>query len=457
MRRFLPLLVLAAALCIPLPARAGTTKPNIVLILTDDQRWDTLSYMPNVRKLINHGTPFTNSFVPNPECCPSRASILTGRYSGSTDVWGNTYPHGGWQTFHRSGDERSTIATWLDHGGYRTGLFGKYLNDYDSLQGRTFVPPGWDVWNAYATKPDYYNYDVNRNGTIVHFANANADYAVDAFAHMTAQFIRNTGNNTPLFAYYAPLAPHTPTTPPERYKNRFAHLPPIRTPSIPETDRTDKPPWIQDRRDISPQTAAEFRARQLRVNLAIDDAVGRIVRALSRTGRLSNTLIMFASDNGYLWGEHSWRGKAVPYNESLRVPLVVRWDAVKAPSVVDNFALNVDWAPTFAQVAGVHAPGVEGRSLVPLLRNKRVRWRKSFVVEHLGSLEDGIPSYCGIRTHSFLYVQYAGGFEEVYAERRDPYELANVVRRIPDATLKLLRQQAHALCDPPPPGWGWSH
>ena len=169
-------------------------RPNVVLVLTDDQRWDTLNVMPTVqRQLVDRGVTFENAVVVNPVCCPSRASTLTGRYSHSTGVYNNGGPYGGWPSFRTR--EGSTIATWLRSGGYRTGFFGKYLNNY----GTRFVPPGWSRWVAFAPPnvENYYTYRLNIDGSMVDYGSDPGDYSTDVLAAKATDFIDRTAAPAP--------------------------------------------------------------------------------------------------------------------------------------------------------------------------------------------------------------------------------------------------------------------
>ncbi len=180
-------------------SEAKATLPNIVLILTDDERWDRPDFptLPNVESsLVEHGVTFSNGFVVNSLCCPSRASILTGQYSHSTLVYDNGGQYGGFRSFHQ---DSSTIATWLHAAGYRTALLGKYLNGYNKL----YIPPGWDHWNAFKGAPSggaYYNYDLNDDGLVVHHGSSDADYSTDVLASDADSFIRGTDPSQPLLA-----------------------------------------------------------------------------------------------------------------------------------------------------------------------------------------------------------------------------------------------------------------
>ncbi len=189
---------------------------------------------------------------------------------------------------------------------------------------------------------------------------------------------------------------------------------------------------------------------------AVDDAVHDVVVALRSTGRLDNTLIMFASDNGIAFGEHRWTYKLVPYEESIRIPLVIRWDGVVPPGSIDrHLVANIDVAPTFAEAAGVVPPPVEGRSLVPLLRGDDVSWRQLFLLEHLrysATHRNTPPTYCGVRSQHRVFVHYASGFEEYYDLRSDPYELHNAIEEPSSGWITRLRNATRRLCQPRPPG-----
>ncbi|MFL5736765.1 MAG: sulfatase [Actinomycetota bacterium] len=438
--------------------------PNIVLILTDDQRFDELSRMPIVKQeLIGKGVRFNDAFVVNPLCCPSRTTILTGKYSHGTDIYGNSPPHGGFETFHGDGEESSTIATWLHDAGYHTALVGKYLNGYTPDQ-VSWVPPGWDRWNAMALKEDntdfYYDYTMSLNGTAASYGEDPGDYSTDVLAADADQAIRQTPSGQPLFLYFSPTAPHQDPIPPPRYASACPKAQLAHTAAFNEADVSDKPAYIASRPLLTDKQIANQDASfqdQCRTLLGVDDAVGTILHALSETGRLSNTLLVFMSDNGVLLGEHRWKFKKVPYEPAIRVPMIVRYDPVTAGTAATRNALvaNIDIAPTFAAAAGVSAPGAEGESLLPLLTNASASWRTRFLIEH----EDTdnfvpVPTYCAVRNQRYLYVDYQTGEEELYDLKTDPLELQNVAGNSSYAArLKSLHHALVSLCNPPPPGY----
>jgi N-acetylglucosamine-6-sulfatase len=438
----------------PEPPRSEPGRPDIVLILTDDQRWDTLWAMPTVQQLlVRHGVTFSNAFVVNSLCCPSRTSILTGDYSHTTGVYANLGPHGGFPVF----DDGSTLATWLDAAGYDTGLFGKYLNLYP---GR-YVPPGWDSWTAFVMDPDvarhYYDYTVSEGTTVRGYGDAPGDYSTNVLADDAVGFIRSARG--PMFLYFAPWAPHAPPIAAPGDEDTFANLKPARPPNFDEADVADKPRYVRrnpsfDRRGL--QAVDSVRRGQYQTLVAVDRAVGRIVAALRETGRLDNTLIVFTSDNGFAWGEHRWTAKQTPYEEAIRVPLVISFPPLTPIARTEQrMALNIDLAPTIAELTGVDDHDPDGRSLVPIIAGaKETAWRDSFLIEHAHVFaRPAPPSYCAVRTEDRLFVAYSTGEREYYDLSADPYELEN---RADDPRTRAaqapLRARLHELCNPPPPG-----
>jgi N-acetylglucosamine-6-sulfatase len=406
--------------------------------------------MPKVKThIVDPGVRFSQAFVVNPECCPSRASFLTGKYSHGTNIYRNRGPFGGFGSF----DDSSTLATWLDEVGYRTALVGKYMNGY---RDGSYLPPGWDKWTAFTSQRgngNYYNYSLTRNGAISTYGSAVTDYSTDVLAADASAFIRATPDTTPLFLLFTPNAPHAPATPAERHRASFAELDKWNPPSYNEADVSDKPAYIQSSSPIGTQ---EFRRNQYRTLLAVDDAVERIVGTLRDTGRLQNTMLVFASDNGFLWSEHRWKGKAVPYEESIRIPFAIRYDpGVTAPHTNGKLVNNLDFAPTVAKLAGAASPGGGGRDLMPLVNGQAPKWRTDFLIEHMEDLpETPVPTYCAVRDVRYTFVAYATGEKELYDNTRDPYQLDN---RAGDpaytAVQDRLLQRLRFLCKPPPPGY----
>ncbi len=405
-----------------------SSRPNIVVILTDDQRWDQLAGMPNVRSLlVGRGMTFTNAFVTTSLCCPSRASILTGQYAHHTGVLDGsaTGRPGGAPAF----DDTSTLATWLHDGGYTTALVGKYLNDLSGLP-TGYVPPGWDRWFgiAQAAHQDrYYGYELNENGRIVQYGHDPGDYTTTVLQSKAVGFVDHA--REPFFLYVAPVAPHLPATAAPGDAGAFADEPASQPPSFDEADVSDKPE-LRDTPPLGTHGAAEVTAvgrRMLASLLGVDRAVKAVVDAVASRGELSNTYFFFTSDNGFLLGEHRLVGKIWPYEESIRVPLVVAGPGIPRDAARPEIALNIDLAPTIAALAGV-TPGLpeDGRNLVPLLHGRHPAWRSAFVEEFLGDAPSQ-PRFDAVRTERYLYVEYEDGSRELYDLRADPYELSNLI------------------------------
>jgi N-acetylglucosamine-6-sulfatase len=362
---------------------------------------------------------------------------------------------GGFPSFH----DRTTIATVLHGAGYRTALIGKYLNAYRAAAHAGYVPPGWDRWFAFAgDNGHYYSYDVTDNGRIRHFGSRPADYSTNVLANQAVGFIRNTRG--PLFLYFTPSAPHLPAIPAPQDRTAFSAHRFGWPPNFNEQDVSDKPTWVRTAPLRPAGYVASNRLRQYRTLLAVDRAVARIVRALRDTGRLSTTFIAFMGDNGFLWGEHRLGDKRAVYEESIRVPLVIRYDPLtRSARTDDHLVLNMDLAPTWAALAGRLMSGANGHSLLPLLRSSSARWRTQFLVEHLKDVEaDPItrsdPTYCAIRTKVFKYVVYQTREQELYRLTTDRYELHNLAHRplFRDRMLSL-RHRLNLMCRPRPPGF----
>jgi N-acetylglucosamine-6-sulfatase len=427
--------------------------------MTDDQRPETLAKMPNTeKKLAAHGVTFQNSFVVNPECCPSRAATLTGLYSHDTGVYRDQPPHGGVTAFVKNHDEHKTVAVWLHDAGYTTSLMGKYLNGYKG----TRIPQGWDNWTAFNVPHSgtghYFNYYLNINGNLKYYGKKRKDYSTDVLARKAATFIHNA--NGPFFLYWAPSAPHKPAVPAPKYAHAFSHLPKWRPKSFNERGIKDKPKWAQLPR-LSKADIHEIdrtRVDQYRTLLSVDDAVAKIVNALRNAGRLDNTMIIFTSDNGFLWGEHRIDGKQTPWEESIRVPFIMRYDPVTGNmegTTNTSLIANIDIAPTIASAAGVNPPQVDGSNILDLLNGGS--WRNEFLIEHLVGRYSPAPTYCALRTETQMYAVYSTGDRELYDLTSDPLELHNLAS---DPTYERqidgkggLNDQLKQLCKPPPPGW----
>lgn len=456
------LLSIASTGDVDVPAAAVATergtRPNVVLVVTDDQRRESLALMPKVQEhLVAKGTRFSRGMVPTALCCPSRATILTGLYShhhrvfGNGDVGGSTF--GGWSQFHRRGMEYRTIASVLDRQGYRTGFFGKYLNDFSRLSPDGYTPPGWDSFTAFKfSRGAYYNYLLT-DGTYHGFEPE--DYSTDVLARRATNFIESAPKDEPVFVMLSPYGPHHPYIPAPRHAGAADRLPDTPVPPVlPESQvgpiaQQPQPRWAMRRAADDLAVLDGVRRGQEETLLSVDDAVGSLVETLRRTGRERDTLFVFMSDNGYLWGEHGMVGKDVPYAAATRIPLVVRWDGqVPAGTVDRRLALNVDVAGTIARAAS--APmSTDGLNLFGR------QTRRGFVLEAM----DGYrlrPAYCGWRTKRRMYVRWASGRAELYDYRHDPFERNNLAGdRSIRAVQDRMRANAQKACVPEPPGFDW--
>jgi N-acetylglucosamine-6-sulfatase len=432
----------------------STTQPNIVFILADDMRYDDLKYMPKTRSLVQEkGMSFQSAFVSNALCCPARATIMRGQYSHNNGVWTNGGSGGGWQVYQSDGDEQDNVATRLDAAGYRTALFGKYLNGYANT---TEIPPGWNRWFAHVNNGiDYYDYQINDDGSIVHYGSTSADYETDVIADHAETFIGSSVNmGVPFFAYVTPHAPHFPDIPALRDEHTYDGLKAARRlPSFNEADVSDKPPWIRDLPRLGDHEKADIdnrHERRAETLQALDDLVAGVVGKLRDKGVLTNTYIFFTSDNGWHEGEHRIEDhKSRPYDEDIHMPLLVRGPGVAAGSTTDKLALNTDYLPTFTDLAGTQTPSyVDGRSLRSVLRGKATAWRSAILLEAARNTDYApySPGYHGIRTSSEKYIEYADGTRELYELNADPYELNNSYEAATPPDVLAARLQALKNC-----------
>jgi N-acetylglucosamine-6-sulfatase len=421
-------------------------QPNMIFILTDDLDFASTQKMPQISSLLaDQGVSFEEAFVSHSVCCPSRSTILTGLYDHNHHVLGNEPPDGGFQKFLSEGHEENTIAVRLQEAGYRTAFFGKYLNGYPAGD-PIHVPPGWEEWYGKLDGQRLYNYRLNENGEEVSYGNESEDFFTDVLSGQATNFVQRAApDSKPFFMYVAPTAPHGPATPAERHKGAFSEEEPPRPQSFDEEDISDKPSQIQSTERISEDEAStidDYYRQRLESMLAVDDMVGSLVQELESTGELDNTFIFFTSDNGFEQGEHRIKkGKNQAYEESSHVPLLVRGPGVPAGSETKKLALNTDFAPTFADLAGAEFPA-DGRSLVPLLGgDEDLPWRTSVLLERLPTQR----GYQAIRTDTHKYVEYNNGEKELYDLESDPYELDNLYASADTSLLKDLKAKLEAL------------
>lgn len=420
------------------PARE---RPNILLILTDDQPADTVSEMPKLREgLMDEGVTFEQGFVTDPLCCPSRATILTGKYAHNHGVKSNSFPGGGAEKFQKGGLDRETIATRLKAAGYSTGYFGKYFNEY---RGR-YVPPGWDRWFVYSGSATAdRSYDINDQGQVLTYTHSHTN-ETDLTADRAAGFIGE--HDGPWFMVVGTRAPHGPHRPSDNHRNDFNGVALPEPASFGEDDVSDKPAVV---REAPPLT--EARTRRLREEYEgkletlqdVDDLVGRLLNRLEATNQLKNTYVVYTTDNGWLLGEHNLTAKGLPYEEAVGVPYLVRGPGVPRGETRDELVANVDLAPTFADWAGVELPGADGRELAPVLGGDPTpSWRKRLLIEHFVG-----HAWAGLRTSHYTYVEHATGEKELYDLREDPRQLQSIDRTADRALLEGFERRLDSLRD----------
>lgn len=426
---------------------AGRGKPNIVFVLTDDLATNLIPYMPNVRQLQKDGMSFSNYYVTDSLCCPSRSSILTGQFPHNTGVFTNNGSDGGYQAFNRKGNERKCYGPAMQKAGYRTGFMGKYLNGYEPADtngtDKPYVPPGWDEWDTAGNGYPEFDYDLNENGKVVSYGHDPEDYLTDVVSRKATSFIDSSAAaKKPFMLELATFAPHGPSTPAPRDAATFPGLKAPRTAAF-DTPPSPRPKW-QD--SLKPLSDREKRSidqkftKRVRSVQAVDDMIGHLRAELKAKGIADNTYIVFSSDNGFHMGEHRLRpGKQTAYDTDIRVPLVVAGPRVKPGSTTSQPAENIDLSPTFQDLAGLTpAATTDGLSLAPILHGERVDdWRQAALIEHhrpgskkgdpdAAPTDSGNPpTYEAIRTPDTLWVEYADGEREYYDLKTDPYELHN--------------------------------
>ena len=428
-------------------AGGAATRPNIVVIMTDDQDdMGSMSVMTKTKQLLaEEGVTFENSFVEFPLCCVSRASFLTGQYAHNHGVMGNTPAEdGGYAKLLPTED--NTMPVWLENAGYATALIGKYLNGYGD--GMTVpaahVPPGWSEWQGLPEvlgTYDYFSFGVNRNGVLERFGPG--DYQTDVLAQRAAEYIMSVPAGKPLFLWLAPIAPHFGGDgddawggpfPAPRHEGVLSTLALPQPPSFNEEDTSDKPAFMQQLPLMSEGAIAtlarSFRSRRETL-LAVDDMVGTVLRALQESGRLENTIVVYTSDNGFSQGEHRRpEGKRLVYEESIRVPLVIRGPGIPKGVVRTQLVNNVDLPATIVDAAGITAGrAFDGRSLLPLLSDGTIPWRSALLVQGTDALLPGVAwesRYDAVRTADYLFADHVTTKEgEFYDLRNDPYQLRN--------------------------------
>ncbi len=440
---------LVAVAVLLLHAGQAWARPNVVLVMTDDQTQDSIRAMTKTRAGIGApGTTFTNSLVTFPLCCPARATYMSGQYAHNHGVVNNVPPFGGYTRFNFA----NSLPVWLQQAGYRTIHVGRSLNGYGvDNPSITDVPPGWNDWVATLdpTTFDYARWQINENGQVLALPGLDRpfEHQTDYLGRRASELVEQAAPSPqPFFLSLTFTAPHSgkprdPDDPPglatpspsARHRDAFARSPLPRPPSFNERDVSDKPRTIRrrsrlDRADFA--AVQENYSQEMESLLDVDEAVGQLLGTLARTGELDNTLVIFTSDNGFMHGEHRIRAaKVFPYEPSIRVPLLMRGPGVPTGLRYGKQAANIDLAPTILDAADAR-PGrlQDGTSLLGLAVDPQKRSGREVVLENGRGLRT-ISRYRGLRNDRYVYIRHERTRErELYDLRRDRYQLRNLAK-----------------------------
>jgi arylsulfatase A-like enzyme len=397
----------------------AAVRPNILVIVTDDQRADTLGIMERTRDWFADGTRFTNAVTPTPLCCPARASIFTGRYAHNHGVLTNSD-----RTQTEGLDQRVTIQAYLDRTGYRTAIAGKYFNAWALAK----APPWFDRYATLTYSTAYWEPKMNVNGNVRQVPGYTTDLVGDYAVSFLDGFERRDAD--PWFLYLATTAPHKPFAPEVRHADADVGTW-AGNPAVGEADRSDKPAFVRSSTaDLDDGRAT--RAKQLRTLLSVDEMVDRVLTHVEALGE-GNTLVVFTSDNGFLWGEHGLdQKKRLPYLQSAQVPMLVRWPGHVPASRDSRLVSSIDLAPTILDAAGIaqksNLPRMDGISMLGAYERDRI------LIEYFVSPDDtSYPSWAATLTPRSQYVEYYADdletvkFREYYALSVDPWQLENLL------------------------------
>ena len=446
----------------------AASRPNIVFILMDDQRWDDLGYAghpfvktPNIDRIAREGVQFTRAFVTTPLCSPSRASFLTGQYAHQHGVIDNT-------ARDALSHKLPTFFKGLHEVGYEVGFVGKWHMGLDDTP-----RPGIDYWVSIKGQGNYLDPEINNNGSRKKIPG----YVTDIFSDFAVDFLKRK-HEKPFLLYVAHKAVHPdlqqaadgtlsdPSAgkfiPAERHKNLYANAPIPRRPNFGKSP-DDKPALARKIGKLPPLgpntgTDDETIRNRLRMVTAVDEGIGRMLKVLEDAKQLDHTLIIFTSDEGYFYGEHGLSvERRLAYEESARIPIAMRYPKlIQAGSAINEMVLNIDLAPTLLEIGGAKIPKeIAGRSLVPLLLGKKIPWRKTFLIEYW--TDKVFPrvekmGYQAVRSENWKYIHYVdlAGMNELYDLKNDPYEMTNVIRAASaQNALKYLQDERRRLVKKP--------
>lgn len=438
------------------------TRPNVVFILTDDQRWDAMSCAghpflktPNMDRIAAEGVRFTNAFGTTSLCSPARASYLSGLYAHTHGVLNNftDYP-ASLPSYPRS----------LHDAGYETAYIGKWHMGEDKDDPR----PGFDYWASHKGQGTYYDNTFNINGVRQDLKG----YYTHRVTELAVDWLKKP-HDRPFLMILGHKAPHGTWQAEPKYEHAFDNIP-IQKPATANDTGNGKPSWVRERVPTwhgidGPLYGLKDYSKFVRTYdetlLSVDDSVGQIYETLRASGHLDNTLFLYATDNGWMQGEHGAIDKRTMYEESIRVPLLMRFpEAVRQPAVISRMVLNIDVAPTILDLCGVAPlPKVHGQSWKPLLGNPDAPWRHSWYYEYNYEQQfPYTPNVRGVRTDDWKYIHYPNGDDqpdkytaELYNLKADPLETKNLINSAGDqpkvgelkAELVRLQQETGALPD----------
>lgn len=448
---------------------AGAGKPNILVIMTDDQTLESMKVMSNTRSLLaDNGTTFSNFYVSFPNCCPSRATYLTGQYAHNHGVKDNLPPDGGFEKL----DSAETLPVWLQRAGYYTASIGKYLNTWG--QASIEPPPGWSHWFGLIdpTTYHYFNYSVSNDGRRQEYGSAEQDYQTDVLGAEVKRTITEAGTSgRPWFVTWTPLAPHaqysersserisgsgeglpevdatTLPVPPARFKGTLASEPLPKPPNYNE-QVVGTPSLVQQLPPITEEPLLEqsYRA-ELESLLAVDEWVGSLVSTVQETGQLDRTVIIFMSDNGNFHGEFRLPyGKVLLYEAASHVPLIIRGGPFAKGATVDAVTVNADIAPTILALAGASPTlALDGRDLTQIARDPvSGRGRAVLLESWLNQGKSGRLHMSAVHDDRYVLMRDSTGFVSLYDLSTDPYQMHN---RVDDPSLATVKADLEARLD----------
>lgn len=460
------IVLLSAVACQPRETSPAAGKPNIVVVLVDDLRWDDIRVAghpfvetPNIDKLAGQGVRFLNAFAATPLCSPSRASILTGMYAHTNGIIDNT-------ARDSASHALKTLAIPLSAAGYATGFFGKWHMGNDDTR-----RPGWTHWVAMKGQGEAVNPKLNIDGDRLEVQG----YVTDVLTDYVVNFVR-ANKDKPFLVFLAHKALHPNViqqndgsvialasqpegfVPAPRHAGQYANavVPRRLNATTPISNKPALQRRIEGLPPLSPSTGTSDRdvRGRLEMLLAVDESLGRITQTLEAQGSLDNTIIILTSDHGYFYGEFGLdQERRLAYEETARIPLIIRYPKMaKAGTTLAQMVQTIDLAPTILGMTGVtDTVQRQGMSLVPLLDGHTTPWRTSLLVEYYS--DKVFPriqtmGYQAVRTERYKYIHYTElvGMDELYDLVADPFEMHNLMNSAAgNAALPAMRQELERL------------